>query len=113
MPIEAKEAAFNIIRLALYGDRVSRSKKAIGAKNKRRGPKTPIRANDPLLRELFQLIEAEGFSREELCARAGVTKTITSKWRNGHHSPRLDMITAYAQAAGYRLKLEKIDKPAK
>lgn len=73
--------------------------------------RTPIRTNIPFLREIFQNIDDNGQSLNEISRKAGIPDNAAYLWRAGTAKPRLDNLIALIEAAGYRLKVEKIEKP--
>jgi hypothetical protein len=69
----------------------------------------PQRAH-PLVRRLFQLINRDGCTLEELAARSGVDSAAFNSWRS-RKSPQLVTFEAALNALGYRLEIRgyKVD----
>jgi transcriptional regulator with XRE-family HTH domain len=55
---------------------------------------------------------AEGISDAELARRSGYDRSAISKWRRGV-PPTLNAFLAVAYAAGFYIRLRRIDEPAR
>lgn len=61
-----------------------------------------------VVKELYNIMEADGHVQRPIEAMAGISKGCLSRWFNAIHSPRVDIIEAVGQVLGYQLKWEKI-----
>lgn len=77
-----------------------------------RGPGEWMAALNPLVEELFRLMEEIGYPAYLLSERAGVSHITMSRWKHGGYSPRLFLFQATLEALGYRLKIEPIEGAA-
>lgn len=68
----------------------------------RRRPATPA---DPLVAELFRLIETNGQSFDAMAQRAGYDRQTIYNWRRGIHSPNLPSFVNLAHATGFDVVL--------
>lgn len=72
--------------------------------------RSPNKATTPLLRSLFDRIDADGSTFVEIEKKSGVLRTTISLHRRGKVTPRLDIFEAVANAAGYDVVLVKKEK---
>lgn len=63
------------------------------------------RAWIPLVRELFDHIDAAQLSYPEASRRIGVAENTIAQWRNGSCAPRIFHFECAANAVGYRVVL--------
>ena len=66
-------------------------------------------AVNPLVAELFRIMEEVGYPAYLLSERAGVSSITMSRWKGGGFSPRLFLFEATLEALGYRLRIEPIE----
>ena len=79
-----------------------------GSANSWRGRhRVPERGN-PLVVQLFEIINHEGCTMQELTARSGVARSTIGNWRLGK-DPRLANFEAAIGALGYRLVMVRSD----
>jgi len=69
--------------------------------------KNPIKARTRIVRQLFEYIDADNASMTKIGNDAGVSREMMSYWRRGEHTPRADLLSAMAEAAGYELVLRR------
>lgn len=67
-----------------------------------------IKSTCPVVRQLFELMDQDGRSFEEIANRAGYYPNMLSLWRTGKTRPVISTMVDVAQAIGYRIRLEKI-----
>lgn len=82
------------------------------AKNKaaqlglRRPPRTKLQSRYPLVRELRAIRRDQRMSMGDLAETIGGPKTSVQRWELGLNVPRLPMLLDWAQALGFRIRLE-------
>ena len=64
----------------------------------------------PAIHTLRAAREATGLSRQQWCAKAGVSVTTLRYWENGWSSPRLADLETALRAAGHRLVAVPIEE---
>ncbi len=69
--------------------------------------KGPIKARTRIVRQLFEHIDADNASMAQIGNEAGIERKMVSYWRAGRHTPRADLLSAMAEAAGYELVLRR------
>lgn len=72
------------------------------------GKKKPTRSSSPIVRELFEAIDATGLPYSAVAQASGVHVVTLSKWRRGENAPRWIELENVAKAIGYVLRLEKV-----
>jgi transcriptional regulator with XRE-family HTH domain len=65
----------------------------------------PVKAKEPLVKELLSIIDQQPESDFMLSVHIGTSHQTISQWRNGHASPRLDIFQAVLNYLGYELKI--------
>lgn len=68
-----------------------------------RGKHTVPEHAHPLVRKFFELLNADGATQTEICARAGLSIQTTKGWRK--KSPQLVTFEAALNTLGYRLAI--------
>lgn len=72
----------------------------------KRGTKPmPSRAWMPIVRELFEHIDAAQLTHLETSKMVGVSEHTVSRWRRGPEAPRLFHLECAANAVGYKVAL--------
>lgn len=66
-------------------------------------------AVNPLVAELFRLMDEVGYPAYLLGEQAGVSSITMSRWKHGGYSPRLFLFEATLEVLGYRLRIEPIE----
>ncbi len=64
----------------------------------------------PVLRELFEEMDRRKMTYREAETLSGVPSNMMTYWNGGHCNPSVLTISYLAEALGYRLSLEKIEK---
>jgi transcriptional regulator with XRE-family HTH domain len=72
--------------------------------------KKPLRTATHVVRELFEVLDADGRSYRSICDKAGLSHVSLSHWRSGKATPRMADFENFIQVIGYRLTLEKIEQ---
>jgi transcriptional regulator with XRE-family HTH domain len=72
--------------------------------------RTPIKNNQPLVRELLTAMETTDLTQREICDKAGISARTPCHWREGA-SPALYLFEVLANAIGYDVKLVKKGEP--
>ncbi len=73
----------------------------------KRPKKGLITTASPLLRDLFALADAQGYTRNSLAAELDVTSQSVGMWRLGRNTPSVLQVEELAVALGVRLVLER------
>jgi len=68
--------------------------------------RTAPRCSSPIVRRLFEVIDAERLHYDDVATRAGVHPLSLHAWKSGRRSPGIVETAAVAQAIGLRLTLE-------
>lgn len=55
------------------------------------------------MRRLFEIVDMQGMTMEELSVRCGIAKDTISQWRRGKYAPKLANVEAVLNMCGYRL----------
>lgn len=72
-------------------------------------PPAENRAVHPLIRWIWNRMNADMWVEEDLADRAGVTSSCIRKWRRGERNPRLQELEAVINALGYRLVVKEAE----
>lgn len=59
----------------------------------------------PIVRWIWQQINDQRASQEDVAERAGINSSTLRKWRDGVRSPRVVELEAVVNVLGYRLKI--------
>lgn len=70
----------------------------------------PVRASEPIVRELFDLIELKGATHKELVQNAGLHMNALQQWFRNGRSPGVSNFNAVANVLGYRLALVPMEQ---
>ena len=70
-------------------------------------PRKPVIATNPLVIELFNIIDARPESLQEIGDMAGVHPNTMAHWRMKRYGLQLDSYRAVANALGYEVILRK------
>lgn len=60
----------------------------------------------PIVRWIWQQINDQHASQEDIALHSGVSSSTMRKWRDGVRSPRIVELDAVVSALGYKLKVE-------
>lgn len=66
---------------------------------------------DPIIAELKLLRMLNGVRAVDVVAAEGMSLAALSHWENGHKTPHLHNLRAYARAVGYDLALVPLEEP--
>lgn len=69
-------------------------------------PTRPIKARDPIVRELFTIAHNRQLKLDALASDVGIDQTQLSNYRADRVMPGIGRVQAIAAALGYRLVLE-------
>ena len=72
---------------------------------KRHNNKQPARSASPIIRALFDAMDENRLSYDEVADMSGVSRTAIATWKHGRHAPRLVDFEAVAQSIGYEITL--------
>lgn len=72
-------------------------------------PYAPLMNGDPLLRQLYQIINEQDLSYSDVCERAGLSHATLYKWKE-HKNPLLSHFKATLGALGYELEIKKCER---
>ncbi len=64
----------------------------------------------PIVRWIWDQINFQQASQEDVAKRSGVSSSAMRKWRDGVRSPRLMELEAVVNALGFRIKVENMEK---
>lgn len=67
--------------------------------------KKPTRTAIKVVRDLFDLIDAQPTTYTDIVSRAGIAYVTLERWKAGDHSPRLSDFEAILGAAGLELRI--------
>lgn len=68
-----------------------------------------VKSNVPAVKDLFDIIDADGRSIQVLADNAGYSPEAFSNWRRGKTTMDIFAFSAVALSMGYRVKLEECD----
>lgn len=80
--------------------------KVPGVRSRFRVGVTEGMAVHPLVRWIWQQINDQRASQEDVAERSGVSSSTIRKWRDGVRSPRLVELESVVNVLGYQLKVQ-------
>lgn len=76
----------------------------------RPGTKKTATTASPLVRQLFEAVDASGLSYADIHALSGVHPVTMSYWKHGKNAPRWVDFEHVAQVLGFRIELVPLEE---
>lgn len=79
---------------------------------RRRFKRKPVQTSIPVLREIFNALDADGRPLTQIAKEAGVTPQTMTAWRKGKFTPSIFHMEQLAALAGCEITIRPIAAPS-